>query len=322
MTMAPTASVIVCTRNRAISLGKCLDSIVADTSTAECEIIVVDNGSTDETLDVIERRRAAARPRPLTLVREPQPGLSRARNAGIAASTGRYVLFTDDDVTVCPGWIDAMVAAFAENVAVVAGRIHPRIIGEWPSWLLGYDSPVTLGDYGETPFELTPDRLPLGANMAFDGNVLRVLPTPFDPRLGHTGKAAIGGDEFHLAATLLAEGHRGIYAPGAQVEHWAHAARWTYPEVRMAFYLLGIGIGRRSRIEGKPMPTLPRRAVRLFKCWTGARRLRWRNSRKPAVTSSAAQEEFMATMWLGLHVELLVGASQPVTDMLARLPVP
>lgn len=99
-------SLIICTRNRAASLDPCLQSICrayrrADTLSVEIELIVVDNASTDDTRAVIESF-SQSQSLPVQYVHAPVPGLSRARNIGIQASTGDWLAFTDDDCIVRP----------------------------------------------------------------------------------------------------------------------------------------------------------------------------------------------------------------------------
>src|SRR5215470_19173318 len=96
-------SIIVCTYNRAASLRLTLAALDAQVTSNDlkCELIVVDNNSTDETGAVIKAFAATAHigVRPLFVARQ---GLSRARNAGVAYSGGRIIAFTDDDVLPAP----------------------------------------------------------------------------------------------------------------------------------------------------------------------------------------------------------------------------
>lgn len=310
-------SVIVCTRNRADSLTRCLRSLVADPSVTPAEIIVVDNASHDRTPAVVcAASKESARPFASTWTSD--VGLSRARNCGIQHARGSLLLFTDDDVTVEPGWIDAMAAAFTPGVAAVGGRILPRFVGEVPAWLRGYASPATLIDFGDVGFEMSADRLPLGANMGFDGSILRaLLPEPFSPRLGHNGRVGVGWEETHLLLELV-KTSRIVYTPDARVEHWIDAERWTYPAMRRSFYQLGVGLGRHERLRGAPLPSVPRRAVRVIRCLGRADQLRRQNARTHAVTSANAEAEFKAFMWAGLHVELLFGGAARLSDLLVR----
>ena len=93
--MRPTVSVIVPTRNRAHLLGRALDSVFAQEGAGELfelEVIVVSDGSTDDTSAVISRYPVAG-----YLEYTAPRGPSAARNAGIAASAGAFVAFQDDD---------------------------------------------------------------------------------------------------------------------------------------------------------------------------------------------------------------------------------
>jgi glycosyltransferase involved in cell wall biosynthesis len=93
-------SLIICTRNRAAQLQLCLNELAAATMPAcDLEVVLVDNGSTDSTGDVI-REFAAAAPMKVVCAERKKTGLGAARNVGIAASKGEWLLFTDDDCYV------------------------------------------------------------------------------------------------------------------------------------------------------------------------------------------------------------------------------
>ena len=93
-------SVIICTRNRAESPARTLISISScnPPPNVRAEIVVVENGSTDNTPSVIERFTDATIP--VRRVAEPVAGQTRARNRGIASTEGEVLLWTDDDVVV------------------------------------------------------------------------------------------------------------------------------------------------------------------------------------------------------------------------------
>jgi len=110
--MAPKVSIIICSRNRAAQLGKCLDSIREDEMLATAaELVLIDNGSTDETRQTMERHADRAR-YPVLVRQEPAAGLSRARNVGLDAASGDLLLFTDDDCYMDPGYIRQAVEIF------------------------------------------------------------------------------------------------------------------------------------------------------------------------------------------------------------------
>ncbi|MGH6684274.1 MAG: glycosyltransferase family 2 protein, partial [Pseudolabrys sp.] len=90
-------SLIICTKNRAAQLDVCLKELAAALPPpCEMEVILVDNGSTDATAGVIAQF-AAASPFKVSRAYVGKPGLGLARNAGLAAAHGEWLLFTDDD---------------------------------------------------------------------------------------------------------------------------------------------------------------------------------------------------------------------------------
>jgi glycosyltransferase involved in cell wall biosynthesis len=287
-------SVIVCTRNRADSLARCLSSITADPSERAAEVVVVDNGSTDSTPAVLS---AATResPRPLRVVCTSARGHSRARNAGIKAAHGAILLFTDDDVVVQPGWIDALSEAFTDvTVGAVGGRIIPTFLCSRPHWLTDDEVflPVTLPDYGTQPFRFNDGRLPIGANMAIRADLLD--PDPFDPRLGHTGKLAIGFDEF-LLLTRLARDYAVVYVPNAVVAHLLEDSRATLPAACRILFHIGFGSIRYQRMLGGPTPSLLRRVVRTRRAWWQVARA---SDGDPVAELNAWRQAGQQTEWL------------------------
>ncbi len=107
-------SIVIATRNRAGFLARALASLEDQHGAPPFETIVVDNGSSDTTQDVV---RAAAARGTLTVraLLVPEPNRGAARNAGIAAATGTYVLFCDDDVVLPAGFLAAHAAAHAAS---------------------------------------------------------------------------------------------------------------------------------------------------------------------------------------------------------------
>jgi len=115
-----TLSIIIVSFNARADLDRCLASIEAAPPATPCEILVVDNQSTDGSADEA-RRRPAIR----VIEMGANVGFSRANNAGIRASTGRLLLLLNSDTVVPPGAIDALVATLDSHpdVAVVGPRL-------------------------------------------------------------------------------------------------------------------------------------------------------------------------------------------------------
>src|SRR5919198_5805523 len=103
------ASVIVPARNAAATIGRTLEALAAQDFPQEYEVIVVDDGSTDDTVAVAE-----AAPGPVTVRRQEQRGPGEARNLGAQHARGEVLAFTDADCFPERGWLRAGVAALAD----------------------------------------------------------------------------------------------------------------------------------------------------------------------------------------------------------------
>ena len=122
MSDAPGVSVIVPVYNAAATLPPLLGSLGAQVSHAlgETEFLIVDNGSTDESLDVLERSSLGN----LTVLREPKRGPAAARNRALAAARGDVLALLDADCVPTRGWLRALVEPFTNpNVVLVAGGL-------------------------------------------------------------------------------------------------------------------------------------------------------------------------------------------------------
>jgi len=237
---APSISVVVCTRNRPERLEKCLSSM-RGLSPGPQEIIVVDNDpASGLTGPVVERFPE------VSYVREPRPGLSAARNAGVLNCRGEIVAFTDDDVLVDPGWIQGIGDALRDrDMIAMTGLVLPAELATRAQYIFQFGGPVFGWEYrpvifGGAFFASTRHRgarvwsLGAGANMAFRREAFERVGL-FDERLG-AGAAGCSEDS-EMWYRLLAEGHQCVYAPTAVVFHyhrrqWEELRRQTYSYMR------------------------------------------------------------------------------------------
>ena len=144
----PELSVIIATRNRARQLGRALASLqVQSLPTHSFEIVVVDNGSSDNTAELAP---TALRPfRHATFLQEPKPGAAAARNAGVAASTTGVVVFLDDDIVADAELLAEHVKSHADgaNIAVLGAVRFPWQGTESPLFRLLVQRPELLQSF-------------------------------------------------------------------------------------------------------------------------------------------------------------------------------
>ena len=120
----PEITVILCTRNRSESLGRCLGYYENIQTTMSWELVVVNNGSTDGTKTILEQQVSRGTI-PLVVLAEPTIGLSNARNAGIRHARGKLICFSDDDCYPDPGLLDAWQSVFLNpTIGFGGGRIE------------------------------------------------------------------------------------------------------------------------------------------------------------------------------------------------------
>ena len=115
-------SVVLPVRNAGTTIEDQLRALAAQTVREGWELLVVDNGCTDDTLEIVDRW-AHAFPSLRVVDARATPGLARARDAGVAAARGDFVAFCDADDEVAPGWVGALLAASRE-ADLVAGHLE------------------------------------------------------------------------------------------------------------------------------------------------------------------------------------------------------
>jgi GT2 family glycosyltransferase len=118
MIEAKTASIIIPAFNGASRIPNCLDALTQQIAGRDVEILVVDDGSTDDTAAVVGHYPS------VRLITQANAGPAAARNRGAAEARGTILLFTDDDCVPMPDWLDAMLAPFKDPAVVGAKGIY------------------------------------------------------------------------------------------------------------------------------------------------------------------------------------------------------
>jgi glycosyltransferase involved in cell wall biosynthesis len=111
-------SIIVPTYNGARRIRGCLEALCQQSAGRAAEVLVVNDGSTDDTAEVVAQFPA------VKLINQANAGPAAARNRGAQEARGRLLLFTDDDCVPTPGWLDAMLVPFRDAEVVGAKGIY------------------------------------------------------------------------------------------------------------------------------------------------------------------------------------------------------
>jgi glucosyl-dolichyl phosphate glucuronosyltransferase len=223
----PVVSIVIPTRNRCGYLDKLISSICRQTFPLEdYEIIVVDNGSEDDTANEVNRLQGLFDTR-MTYLYEPRPGANIARNTGNMAARGDILAYIDDDAFAAPEWLMNLVKDLVndEEVVCVSGRIDLSWQAPRPAWL-----PVELESYlgcnhhlGFAHRELTPEEVVFEGSFA-TRRALVLEAGGYNVKFGMVGNQIRLHDGTTLVDSLREKG-KIIYTPDAVVYHIVPAWR-------------------------------------------------------------------------------------------------
>ena len=277
----PPVSVIMANRNNARSLDMFFERLERNTAYPDFEIVVVDDESSDTSLQILRRWRDAGRFRSFTLLEQPHGGVMRALNAALDAAGGEVIAAMDGDATVeTPGWLDAMVDLQQSDprVGVVTGAIELED-GRIQGYGMNVVGPLGAHGRGTVPTEPAGRRTAheLTANPGVDEVRDLMAPAEVDAPLGpcmlyarelareiggyDVGYSPVWFDDVDFGVAARRIGLKNFFLP-LRVIHWI-GARHSRGEATRG-HMLAV---RARGAAGRLLPPTAKRAL-----WRAARR--------------------------------------------------
>jgi L-malate glycosyltransferase len=284
-------TVLFATRNRARILRDVLETFCRlESPPSGWKLVVVDNGSTDNTLSVLA---AFANRLPLQCVSEPTPGKNAALNTGLAMIEGDLTVLTDDDVFPHADWlVQLRKAADAQpGYSMFGGAVVPRWESPPPAHIRWVKVAPTFGmndpflKDGPLPLWRIPDII--GPNMAIRSNIFH-SGIRFDSSIGPSGSSYAMGSETEFLLRLSKQGYKGWHVCAAIVEHLVRGEQLEKDWILQRAIRFGRGHHRlfpNPRLWlGVPrhlFRDLPKEGLRIVAAWASFRqdalfRSRWR----------------------------------------------
>lgn len=230
----PNISVIIPTLNRSELLRKTIHSILShDANNIQYEIIVIDNGSTDQTQDVVNSLKENENIRYYFV---PEIGLHNGRHKGLEKARNDILVFCDDDIQVSDKWLQGINKGFKnDNVVLVGGSNYPNFEIQPPTWIQQYWQiahegkymlQLSISDLGDKPKKISP-YLIWGCNFAIRKEFLESIkgfhPDGFPKRLIQYR----GDGESYVANEVIKRGFSAYYHPLASINHFVSKERMT-----------------------------------------------------------------------------------------------
>jgi glycosyltransferase involved in cell wall biosynthesis len=243
---SPVISIVVCTYNRAGMLLDALESLLP-LQTADrfrYEVVVVDNASTDATVETVEkiRQRSAI---PIHYVYEAQKGIAAARNRGVREAAGEWIAFFDDDQLADPRWLLELFGyAQQHNLRAVGGAVFLQLPANCQRALHPFVRMLLGESAWQEPFAYSPKVSPGTGNLMLHKSVFEQVGM-FNERF------ATRAEDTDLFCRIWAAGIAAWYVPSALVHHV------TPPERLQLSYLQRLAKGMGENVAERECDARP-----------------------------------------------------------------
>ena len=270
-------SVIVPTRNRADILERCLLCLSELNPPLQgWEVLVVDNGSTDSTKDVVER--FVGKITNLQYYFESRPGLMMGRHLGCETARGDILCYIDDDSFVDKQWLAGIEKAFSDpKVVLVGGPNIPEYEVKPPLWMDGFWRKIEYGvlngwlslvNFGNQEIKISP-RFVYGCNFNIRKNIFIELGGSHPDCIPKSLQRFQGDGETGLSDKLISLGYSALYSPEVKVNHFIQASRLTLEYFCERAYYQGVSdsftqIRREHRIDCMRDAVIPNERANLL----------------------------------------------------------
>ncbi len=246
-------SIIIPTFRRPKRVADAAHSVLAQQGAPSFELVLVDNDPRGSALGALQQIAADARI-PVRVVHAREPGVSSARNAGIAAASGAFIVFLDDDEIAAPHWLAELVRVQrAHDADLVFGPVRTRLPEPAPAEHQAF-------------FEAFFARQPAHAEGLVDDvygcgcSLIRRSAIPHAPPFA-IDRNETGGEDDKLFNAMRMAGARIAWAPQAWVWETPDPARVSIDYTMRRAFAYGQGPAMKAWLEGRRLGALRWMAV-------------------------------------------------------------